>query len=215
MSGVPGPPHENGEDRDNPTLSDEEIEKALQIAFEVRNPRDVRKDSEAMNALRGRFEEIAPWPGDKTLTQAKAIALLLAMSESLKPATQISRGLATVDHPAIELLDELIDALADLQRKTPNDFFAIEGRPANRALGLKQLRQDEALLGLVELIKQMENVSTKEAERRVEKSMRRRGQRRMNKPITQKTLQSLRRHRKAKKPIALLEYELFYKSRLE
>ena len=91
----------------------------MQIAFEARDPRDVRKDSEAMIALRGRFEEIAARPGDKTLTQAKAIALLRAMSESLKPATQISRGLATEGHPAIELLDELIDALVDLQRRTP------------------------------------------------------------------------------------------------
>ena len=190
------------------------MERALQISFEARDPRDVRRDSEAMIALRGRFKEIAAEPGDRTLTQTKAIALLRAISETLKPATKISSGLVNQNHPAIELLDELVDALADLQRGTPNDLFAIEGKQANRALRLQQLRQDEALLGLVELIKQMDGVSTKEAEKRVERIMRRSGQGRMNKPITQKTLQSLRRHRGTKTPVALLEYELFYKSRL-
>ena len=43
--------------------------------------------------------------------------------------------------------------------------------------------------------------------------MKRSGRTRMGKTIDLKTLQSLRRHRKAKTPVARLEYELFYKSR--
>lgn len=215
MSRIPHEAHENGEGgSDRPALSDEDIKRALWLAFEARDPRDVQRNSSAMVVLRARFEEIAAEPGDSALTQRKAIALLRAISESLSPATQISRGLVLENHPAIELLNELIDALADLQRGKPNVLFATEeGKQAHRTLSLKQLREDEALLRLVERVKQTKGLSTKEAEKWVARP--RPNRTRMGKKIDGKTLQSLRRHRKAKKPVVLLEYELFYKSRLE
>jgi hypothetical protein len=212
MSRVSGPVRENGEGIDRPELSDEDMERALQISFEARDPRDVRRDSEAMIALRARFKEIAAEPGDSGLTQRKAIAVLRAISERLGPATQISRGLVLEDDPAIEQLDELIDALADLQRGKPNVLFATEGKQAHRALGLKQLREDEMLLRLVEDVKRMKGCSTKEAEKWVARSSS--GRTRGGRKIDLKTLQSLRRHKKAKTPVALLEHDLFYKSRL-
>ena len=59
------------------------------------------------------------------------------------------------------LLDEFIDALADLKRGKPHGYlFATAPNQTHRALCLKQMREDEALLDLVELIKDMEKVST-------------------------------------------------------
>ena len=195
-------------------LSDEELESALQLAFEARDPRDVRRDSSAMVVLRGRLDEMVDTPGGRKLTRERAIALLRAISESVKPATQIAEGSVPKNHPAIVLLDEFIDALADLKRgKAHDDLFATAPNQTHRALCLKQMREDEALLDLVELIKDMEKVSTKKAEEWVAKKMKRSGRTRMGKTIDLKTLQSLRRHRKAKTPVARLEYELFYKSR--
>jgi hypothetical protein len=198
------------------TLSNEEIEKALQLAFEARDPREVRRDSSAMVVLRGRLDKIVETFGDGTLTREKAIVLLRAVSKSLKPATRISEGLVLKTHPAIELLDEFIDALADLGRgKAHGDLLATALNQAHRALSLKRLREDEALLKLVEFVKDMEGLSTKEAEERVAKTMRRSGRTRMGKTIDSKTLRSLRRHRKAKTPVARLENELFYRSEFE
>jgi hypothetical protein len=166
MSRIPHEAHENGEGgSDRPALSDEDMERALWLAFEARDPRDVQRDSSAMVVLRARFKEIMAEPGDSALTQRKAIAVLRAISESLSPATQISRGLVLENNPAIELLDELTDALADLQRGKPNVLFATEGKQAHRTLSLKQLREDEALLQLVELVKQTKGLSTKAAEK--------------------------------------------------
>jgi hypothetical protein len=214
MSGKSGTADENWLGSEGAPLFDEEIEKALQLAFEARHPWDVRRDSSAMVVLRGRLDKIVNTPDGKMLTREKAIALLRALSESVKPATQIPEGLVQKNHPAIVLLDEFIDALADLNRgKAHDDLFATASNQTHRALSLKQLREDEALLDLVQLVKDMEKVSTKKAEEWVAERMKRSGRTRMGKTIDLKTLQSLRRHRNAKTPVARLEYELFYKSR--
>jgi hypothetical protein len=95
----------------------------LQLAFEARDPRDVRSDSSAMVVLRDRFDKIAATcVGGGKLTREKAIILLRAISESIKQATQIPEGLVRSNHLAIVLFDEFIDALADLSRGKLKSF---------------------------------------------------------------------------------------------
>ena len=215
MSHKIGTEEGNRLDNEGALVSDDDLEKALRLAFEARAGRDAHRDSSAMVVLRGRLDKIVNAPDGRELTRERAITLLRAVSQSIGPATQTGEGLVLKNHPAIVLIDEFIDALADLNRGKAHDYlFATAPNQTHRALSLKQLREDEALLDLVELVKDMDEVSTKEAEELVAKKMKRSGRTRMGKAIDRKTLQSLRRHRKAKTPVARLEHELFYKSRL-
>jgi hypothetical protein len=112
--------------------SNANIERAVEIA------RDVH-DAKMMGVLRANLDNLMERPGARNLTRKNALVLLRAISEGLKPSTDKSAGrfddtLILVSHPAVELLDELIDALSDLDR-------GVDLRPAGpsiivRALGL-------------------------------------------------------------------------------
>jgi hypothetical protein len=100
MSRVPSQVHKNGEGNDRQPLSDEDIERARQLAFEAIDPRDLRRDWSAMVTLRWRLDKIFEALGG-TLTRETAVLLLRAISQSIKPATKVSGGLGGAPHRSI------------------------------------------------------------------------------------------------------------------
>ena len=120
-----------------------------------------------MVTLRWRLDKIFEGLGG-TLRRETAVLLLRAISESLKPATRVSGSLGGArNHPAIDLLDEFNDVLADLARGKLNPLLKPAPIQAGRALSLKKLREDKSLLELVQRTAEKEGLTTTEAEQRV------------------------------------------------
>ena len=132
--------------------SDANIERALGIA------RDAH-DAKTMRDLRARLDDIMEREGARVLTRDGALALLRAISEGLKPSTDLFVGpvgedvLLVKNHPALNLLDELIDALADLDNGKPHCALKPASYAANASLSTSQRKWDDELLIAVEVIK--------------------------------------------------------------
>jgi hypothetical protein len=110
--------------------ADPSIERAVEIA------RDAH-DAKVMRDLRAHLDDMPKRLGAGNLKRKSALILLRAISDGLKPATDKPIGkmedgqFLVRSHPAIELLDELIDALSDLDRGVPHDAFKTIGGNAS------------------------------------------------------------------------------------
>jgi hypothetical protein len=112
-------------------------------------------DAKAMRELRANLDQMMEQPDARALKRENVLALLKAISEGLTPATDRPIGpVATGEmlartHPAVELLDELIDALSDLDRgKTDQSLRACSDGP-NASLTTRERKWDDALLEAV------------------------------------------------------------------
>ena len=118
--------------------SDPNMERALEIA------RDAH-DAKVMRDLRAHLDDITKRPGAGNLNWKAALILLRAISDELKPATDKPIGkmddgqFLVRSHPAIELLDELIDALSDLDRDVLHDALKTI---RNASLSTSQRKRD-------------------------------------------------------------------------
>jgi hypothetical protein len=131
------------------------------------------RDAQIMANLRAQLDELVKPPGAATLTRTVAVALLGVISSCLKPATNLYWGQLDTEqewaatHPAIELLDELIDALSDLERsKTHDALRAVSGGPY-RALSTAELKRDENLIVAVNYVHEQLGGSRIKAEHHV------------------------------------------------
>ena len=163
--------------------SDANMERALEIA------RDAH-DAKVMRDLRAHLDDMMKRQGAGNLERRTALMLLRAISDGLKPATdkpigKVGGGQFLVrSHPAIELLDELINALSDLDRGVPHQAFKTTG--GNASLSISQRKRDEELLRAILILQQVRGLQNRvDAERLLVQNARKRGYnagRRANQP---------------------------------
>ena len=137
----------------------------------------------------------------------RKLALLRgAISEGVGPAIDrpISR-LATGEmlvrsHPAIELLDEFVDALSDLDRgKTDPSLRACSDGP-NASLTTSERKWDDELLNAVLIVQRARGLKTRaEAENFLADNLKAAGKRRRGKDYTPRMLKRLRDDRDKRK----------------
>jgi hypothetical protein len=176
------------------------MERALEIA------RDAH-DAKVMRDLRAHLDDITKRPGAGSLNRKAALILLRAISDGLKPATDKPIGkmedgqFLVRSHPAIELLDELIDALSDLDRGVLHDAFKTI---RNASLSTSQRKRDDALLLTVLILQRIHGFKYRiAAERLLAQNARRQGYKREGEPISVGLLRKLQYNSKTRKPIKL------------
>jgi hypothetical protein len=182
-------------------LAGAEVQRALSVAQEAH-------DAHVMRLLRVSLDQIMSRKGAAILDRRNALALLRAVSDGLKPATVVVVGRTSagqslvVDHPAVANLDELIDAIADLDQGKTHLALKPASRAANASLSTKQRKRDNALLEAVLVIRQANGFRTRsEAEHELAKNLREAGYQRNGKPITAVLLKRLRDNAKRRKPL--------------
>jgi hypothetical protein len=181
--------------------SDANMERALEIA------RDAH-DAKVMSDLRAHLDEMTKRHSAGNLKRKTALMLLRAISDGLKPATDEPIGnvgdgeFLVRSHPAIELLDELIDALSDLDRGVAHDAFKTIG--GNASLSTNQRRRDDALLMAVLILQRIHGFKHRvAAERLLARNARQRSYKRDGEPISVGLLRKLKYNSKTRKPIKL------------
>jgi hypothetical protein len=142
--------------------SDANIERALEVARDA-------IDAQAMRELRASLDQMMEQPDVRALKRENVLALLKTISEGVRPATDrpigpVATGEMLVStHPAIELLDELIDALSDLDRgKTDPSLRACSDGP-NASLTTRERKWDDALLEAVSNVQHARGLKTRTA----------------------------------------------------
>ena len=181
---------------------DATIERALGIARDAHHAKTMRD-------LRARLDDTMEREGALVLTRDSALALLRAISEGLKPSMDLFVGPAGEDvllvknHPALNLLDELIDALADLDNGKPHRALKPASYAANASLSASQRKWDDELLIAVEESKRARGLKTrKEAEQFLADRLNASKYTRRGKPYSAESLKTLRDSRtKRKSPL--------------
>jgi hypothetical protein len=199
---LPADETQPGESRGLAGAPHRDIERALQIA------RDAH-DAKVMRDLRAKLDDMMkrPSPGARNLTRKAALTLLRAMSDGLKPATdraigEVEGGTLVRCHPAIELLDEFIDALSDLDRGVPHYAFKAIG--GNASLSTSQRKSDDVLLMTVLILQRVHGFKHRvAAERLLARNARQQGYKRDGEPISVGLLRKLRYNSKTRKPVKL------------
>jgi hypothetical protein len=172
------------------------IESALDIARGVLDARD----AQTMRALRARLDALMSSQEAWGLTRKNALSLLRTISEGLKPSTDQPIGavsaeemLITRGHPALELLDRLIDALSDLDRGKCDPSLKPSTHQANASLTTKQRKWDQVLLDDVLIVQRVRGYKKRsKAERFLAGQLRKEGKTRRSKPYTAGMLKRLR-----------------------
>jgi hypothetical protein len=163
-------------------------------------------DARSMAALRTRLDELIAGSIAKPLTRPNAIDLLTAFSESLGPTLAEERAGAAshtvlyLQHPAIGLLNQLIDALGDLDNGKVDEALKHSTHQANAALSIRQRKEDKLLLDSVAIIQQAGGLKTRhEAEGSLARKLNKAGKTRRDKRFTGPMLKKLRDHSKNRK----------------
>ena len=92
------------------------------------------------------------------VSRENIIALLKAISESLKPATEVDIGVfddgtrMVTDHAALELLDQFIDVLHDLNNGKTDPCLKPASYGPNRSLTTRQRKETEVLMEAVRIV---------------------------------------------------------------
>jgi hypothetical protein len=184
-----------------------DIERALEIA------RDAH-DAKVMRDLRANLDKIMERPGARVLTRDKALSLLRLVRNGLRPATEAPVGKTetgltiVVDHSAIALLDEFIDALCDLNRGHPHDLFKPARTRGAPPLSIKQLKRDQVLLDTVIIVKNWKGYKTlAEAENYLVRKLRQARYTRQGtakgEPISRSLITRLRSNSKTRRPLEI------------
>jgi hypothetical protein len=155
-----------------------------------------------MRELRARLDDMMGRQGAQALTRVNAICLLRAISDGLKPSTDktvghVDDGIIVTDHPALALLDDLIDALTDLDNGKTHDVFKVLPYAPNASLTTKERKSDDVILKTVLVVKRAKGYKTrKEAEKFLADRLNKAGKKRRGQRYTVKMLKRLRDDRK-------------------
>jgi hypothetical protein len=156
-------------------------------------------DAYATDEIRAGINEIAAGRDEVPLTRESLLATARVISEALKPVTHTvidrldSGEFVVVNHPVIEMIDEAIDALADLDRGKTHVALRCASHQANAALTTKQRKRDQTLLDTVVIAQRKYGFKTfAKAARFVAKRKRELGQTRDGEPYTAQTFIRLR-----------------------
>ena len=156
--------------------------------------------SEVLVNLVKRLDEIVPTDGINLLTRPLAIAVLEAVIEAIRPITKIDQGQidtgehVITDHGAVALMDELVDALKDLD--TPKKHAALKSVSFGAPSKLKraEVKRRQALIDLVEVYQRFKNFHHRNrAQREVAKILNQNGNKLDGHSFTAKNLENLRR----------------------
>lgn len=156
--------------------------------------------SAVLGNLVKRLDEIVPTDGTNLLTRPLAIEVLEAVIEAIRPITKIDLGQidtgehVITDHGAVALMDELVDALKDLD--TPKTHAALQsvsfGAPSK--LSRAEVKRRQALIDLVDVCQHFKKFPRRNrAEREVVKILNQNGIKLAGDPFTAKRLENLRR----------------------
>jgi hypothetical protein len=177
---------------ESPGLAGNLVERAMEVAREAH-------DGQVMANLRAELDELMKRPGAHILTRGNALALLAALSENVTSATNAPIGMVGTDqmlvrpHHAMALLDELIDALHDLDSGKTHSALKPASYAANASLTTRERKWDDELLNAVTIVQSAKRFKTrKEAEEFLAENLNAAGKTRRGKPYTRKTLKRLR-----------------------
>jgi len=157
-----------------------------------------------MAALRVGLEQFVPH-SKSVLTRHNAITLLEVIKESLKPA--LYKGIAVaarqplcISHPAMALLEDLVDALSDLERGKANKIFRAARDQTHAALPLSRIKLNEALIETVDQIQRGHRLKTRrQAEHLFARQLRAEGFTIEGTPVTAGMLKSIRDRKRKRK----------------
>lgn len=163
---------------------------------------------EKLDLLVRRLDEAAPFSGVDLLTRQRAVAVLEALIETLRPVTDVELGIMDTgerlvkDHGSVALLVELVDALGDLDRSKTHEALEAAGTAQGARLTTAQRKRDETLAEAVLVLQRRNKYKTRrKAEIELARLLRKAGYRRDSDPLTQKGLENLfTRQRESKKP---------------
>jgi hypothetical protein len=168
---------------------------------------DGNPDNSQLTAeLHARLSELTSDGGARPLTRRNAINLLRVISECLGPPLSETIGLLetgeqiVTDHRAVNLLNELIDALRDLDSGKTHPTFKPARHGANRSLSTQQLKLDNVWLDTVLIVQRSKGLAhRKDAEKLVARTLTMKGKTRNGQPITAQLLKSLRDRQRYRK----------------
>jgi hypothetical protein len=179
--------------------TDTDIERALDIARDA-------QDAKTMRDLRARLDTMMEREGPHVLTRDTALALLRAIADGLKPSTDLVVGsvgedaLLVQNHPALNLLDELIDALVDLENGKTHCAFKPAAHGANASLTIGERKWDDAVLDAVIVVQRAKGFRTRvQAEQFLASNLNKAGKTRRGKRYSAKMLKRLRDDRAKRK----------------
>jgi hypothetical protein len=129
-------------------------------------------DEQIMANLRIELDELTKRPGAHILTHDNVLALLRTLKKALSPAFHQAVGEAgpdqtlVIDHPSMALLEELIDAVSDLENGKTHSALKPESYAANASLTTRERKWDDELLDAVIVVQRSKGFKTrKEAEK--------------------------------------------------
>ena len=169
-----------------------DIERAVEIA------RDVH-DARVMRELRTTLDRLTEQHDKRTLKRKHVLALLRTISEGLDPATQ--RPIGALDtgemlvrsHPAIELLDEFVDAISDLDKGKTDPSLKASSHGPNASLTTKERKWLKVLLDTVLIVQRHKGYQTRSrAELFLAQKLTKAGKKWRSKVITRGRLKQLR-----------------------
>lgn len=180
------------------------IDTALAVAGEVEaeRKRALEADAAAMRALRTSLNTLS---GKRKIqmTRPNLIALLNALTDGLRPATSEFRfALETgehyfLDHPCVELLVELTDALGDLGRGKTDPLLRADAGSQSAVLTTKSLKQEAAVyVGVIgaqkkKMAREKRKVSRAEIESIIAQNMSDKGILLKGKPATARAIKAI------------------------
>jgi hypothetical protein len=178
---------------------DASVEGALEVARDA-------VDAKAMRELRAGLDQMMEQLDARVLKRENVLALLKTISEGVRPATDrpighVASGESLVrSHPAIEFLDELIDALSDLDRGKTDPSLRASSDAPNASLTTKERKWDDTLLEAVLIVQRAQGLKTRaEAEKFLAGRLKETGKKRRGKDYTPRTLKRLRDDRVKRK----------------
>ena len=155
------------------------------------------RDAQTMRDLRARLDALMGSQEARALTRKNALSLLRAISERLKPSTDLpivstDEMLIIRSHPALELLDELIDAFSDLDKGKSDPSLKPSPHQANAFLTTKQRKSDQTLRDAVLIVQRGGGYKNRrDAERFLARQLQKAGKTRRGKPYTAAMLKRL------------------------
>ena len=137
---------------------------ALQIREEDRL--QAEENAHCIARIRAGFDVVAGACGAEQLTRPNAVYLLKVISQVLAPftsktnATFETGGRYVTDHAAIDLLNQLIDAIEDLDRGVTHEILK-PTKGGGNALPAHERRRNDALIGAVTLVQFVKKFPTR------------------------------------------------------
>ena len=183
---------------------DQSVQRALVVARREVSARD--SDARNFQELTGRLDAFSEGNAQcSQMTRESAIEVLTALRDVLSPALyqvigEIEDGIPVVsDHPAVEQLTAIIDALQDLAKGKTHPALRPNPTGSNASLPTHERKKLDALLLTVSILSRSKKITITEAEAKISESLKKRGYLFRGKPVSKHRLRNLRINRSKRK----------------